>query len=96
MCQEKHSVSYIDCPHVLKKSSKESKQSEFLKESKYDVSIIYLFNLFHSLGSVNRWQLGDIFLLFPRKQNLSFHANYLQQKSKSAKYQILTLYTCLR
>ena len=35
------------------------------------------FNHYHYLGIVSRWQVGDIFLIFPRKQNLTFHANCL-------------------
>ena len=38
-----------------------------------------LFNLYHSLGIFSRWQI-DIFLIFPRKQDLTFHANCLLEK----------------
>ena len=36
-----------------------------------------LFNLYHSLGIFSRRQIDDIFLIFPRKQDLTFHANCL-------------------
>ena len=32
-------------------------------------------NLYHSLGIFSRRQIDDIFLIFPRKQDLTFHAN---------------------
>ena len=35
-------------------------------------------NLYYSLGKFSRWQTDDFFLSFPRKQNLTFHANCLQ------------------
>ena len=34
-------------------------------------------NLYHSLCKFSRLQIGDIFLIFLRKQALSFHANGL-------------------
>ena len=36
------------------------------------------FNLDHSLGQFSRQQIDDIFLIFPRKQDLTFYANCLQ------------------
>ena len=36
-----------------------------------------LFNLYHSLGIFSRRQNDVIFLIFPRKQDLTFHANCL-------------------
>ena len=38
------------------------------------------FNLYHSLGIFSRRQIDDIFLIFPRKQNLTFHANCLLRR----------------
>ena len=35
------------------------------------------FNLYHSLGIFSRRQIDDIFLIFPSKQDLTFHANCL-------------------
>ena len=40
--------------------------------------LIYFFNLYHSLGEFSRWQINDIFLIFPRKQDLTFLTNCLQ------------------
>ena len=37
-----------------------------------------VFNLYHSLGKFSKWHIDDIFLVFPRKQILTFHANCLQ------------------
>ena len=34
-------------------------------------------NLYHSLGIFSRRQIDDIFLIFPRKQDTTFHANCL-------------------
>ena len=31
-----------------------------------------------SLGQFSRWQISDIFFIFPRKQDLQFHTNCLQ------------------
>ena len=36
-----------------------------------------LLNLYHSLGKFSRQQIDDIFLIFPRKYTLTFHANCL-------------------
>ena len=36
-----------------------------------------LISLYHSLGIFSRWQIDNIFLIFPRKQDLTFHANCL-------------------
>ena len=36
------------------------------------------FNLYYSLGLFSRWQINDSFLIFPRKLELTFHANSLQ------------------
>ena len=36
------------------------------------------FNLYHSLDEFSRWQIDNIFLIFPRKQDLTFHANCFQ------------------
>ena len=38
------------------------------------------FNLYHSLGIFSRRQIDDIFLIFPRKQDLTFHANCLLRR----------------
>ena len=38
------------------------------------------FNLYHSLGIFSRWQIDDIFLIFPSKQDLTFHANCLLRR----------------
>ena len=35
-------------------------------------------NFSYSLGCFSRWQTNNIFLSFPRKQDLAFHANCLQ------------------
>ena len=43
-----------------------------------------LINLYHSLGIFSRRQIDDIFLIFPRKQDLTFHA-----KTINMKFQIL-------
>ena len=40
-------------------------------------------NLYHSLGKFNRWQTDKIFLTFPRKQDLKFHANPFAWNVKS-------------
>ena len=34
-------------------------------------------NLYQSLGKFSRWKTDDIVLIFPRKQDLTFHANCL-------------------
>ena len=34
-------------------------------------------NFYHSLGGFSGWQIGDIFLIFSRKQDLTLHANCL-------------------
>ena len=36
--------------------------------------------LYHSLGIFSRWQIDDIFLIFPRKQDMTFHANCLLRR----------------
>ena len=43
-------------------------------------SINNCFNLYHSLGIFSRRQIDDIFLIFPRKQDLTFHANCLLRR----------------
>ena len=35
------------------------------------------FNLYHFMGKFSRQQINDIFLIFPRKQDMTFHANFL-------------------
>ena len=37
-------------------------------------------NLYHSLGIFSRRQIDDIFLIFPRKQDLTFYANCLLRR----------------
>ena len=37
-------------------------------------------NLYHSLGIFSRRQIDDIFLIFPRKQDITFHANCLLRR----------------
>ena len=32
-------------------------------------------NIYHSLDKLSRWQTDDIFLIYPSKQDLTFHAN---------------------
>ena len=43
------------------------------------VPLAYI-NLYHSLGIFSRRQIDDIFLIFPRKQDLTFHANCLLRR----------------
>ena len=59
----------------------------FLKKSKYLLKLwlacclfVYSrsFNLHHSLGWSSRQHIDDTFLIFPRKQVLTFHADCLQ------------------
>ena len=38
------------------------------------------FNLYHSVGIFSKQQIDDIFLIFPSKQDLTFHANYLLRR----------------
>ena len=33
------------------------------------------FNTYHATGKFSRWQTDDIFVIFPRKQDLTFYAN---------------------
>ena len=49
-----------------------SQNSEFTILTVYSY---FLINLYHSLGIFSRRQIDDIFLIFPRKQDLTFHAN---------------------
>ena len=42
--------------------------------------VILYINLYHSLGIFSRWQTDDIFLIFPRKQDLTFQANCLLRR----------------
>ena len=44
------------------------------------ICVKYLFNLYHSLGIFSRRQIDDIFLIFPRKQDLTFLANCLLRR----------------
>ena len=39
---------------------------------------IHLFTFYHSVGLFSWRQIGDIFLIFPSKQYLTFHANCLR------------------
>ena len=43
-----------------------------INQKKFSKHLIY-----HSLGLFSRGQMDDIFLVFPRKQDLTFHANCL-------------------
>ena len=43
-------------------------------------SVFPKFNLYHSLGIFSRRQIDDIFLIFARKQDLTFHANCLLRR----------------
>ena len=49
---------------------------------RYQIKIetCFLFNLYHSLGIFSRRQNDVIFLIFPRKQDLTFHANCLLRR----------------
>ena len=42
-----------------------------------------IINLYHSLGKLSRWQINDIFLIFSRKQDLTFHANCLLRRQNA-------------
>ena len=44
------------------------------------ISVRYRFNLYHSLGIFSRRQIDDILLIFPRKQDLTFHPNCLLRR----------------
>ena len=46
----------------------------------HPVIILIWLNLYHSLGIFSRRQTDDIFLIFPRKQDLTFHANCLLRR----------------
>ena len=46
-------------------------------------SISLKMDLFHSLGKFSRQQIDDIFLIFARNQDLTFHANCLYKMSNS-------------
>ena len=48
-------------------------------EGTFSFDLAY-FNLYHSLGIFSRRQNDDIFLIFPRKQDLTFHANCLLRR----------------
>ena len=37
--------------------------------------MLHVHNHYHSVGKFSRRQIDDIFLIFPRKQNLTFQAN---------------------
>ena len=50
------------------------------KQSCLKICIFSFFNLYHSLGIFSRRQIDDIFLIFPRKQDLTFHANCLLRR----------------
>ena len=52
----------------------------FVENSTLSWAWLPLFNLYHSLGIFSRWQIDDIFLIFPRKQDLTFDANCLLRR----------------
>ena len=41
-----------------------------------EINMWNLFNLYHSLGLFSRQQIGDTFIIFPRKKDFIFLANY--------------------
>ena len=41
---------------------------------------VFVMNLYHSLGRFSRLQIGDNYLIFPRKQDLTFHENCFHWK----------------
>ena len=44
------------------------------------IKVVKKTNPSHSLGIFSRQQIEDIFLIFPRKQDLTFHANCLLRR----------------
>ena len=38
------------------------------------------FDLYHPLGQFSRRRIDDVFLIFPRKQDVTLHANCLQRR----------------
>ena len=53
-----------------------------VRQEKYQYFLVekMCLNLYHSLGIFSRRQIDDIFLIFPRKQDLTFHANCLLRR----------------
>ena len=56
--------------YIVASSTNSSKKQDLMK----------CINLYHSLGIFSRRQIDDIFLIFPRKQDLTFHANCLLRR----------------
>ena len=80
-----HGILYI-CPHrqdradlhlFLAPNIPENRQQAYCELHSFH---LFLFNLYHSLGIFSRRQTGDIFLIFPRKQDLTLHANCLLRR----------------
>ena len=47
----------------------------------YAIAVKHLLNPYHAMGRVSRRQTGDIFHIFYRKWDLTFHANCLPRKT---------------
>ena len=65
--------------YQVKGSLFEVPDNNFLQDTKKDSNGDF-FNLYHSLGIFSRRQNDVIFLIFPRKQDLTFHANCLLRR----------------
>ena len=65
----------MECQHLFS-GEKHFVNLSFAKFAQREVIV----NLYHSLGIFSRPQIDDIFLIFPRKQDLTFHANCLLRR----------------
>ena len=57
--------------------------SRHLKDHAITYIHIYGINLYHSLGIFSRRRIDDIFRNFPRKHDMTFHANCLGKNKKN-------------
>ena len=69
--------SWIVSPIFVAKLQKKKKEK---KSSVVCCCEDWHFNLYHSSGIFSRRQTDDIFFIFPRKQDLTFHANCLLRR----------------
>ena len=69
----------MKCQSLLSEKKKKKKGKKIKCLLKFLLSMLGI-NNYHTKGRFSRGKTGDIFLIFPRKKDLSLHANCLLRR----------------
>ena len=77
ICSQEDQILFFTCRPLFRRETKTTLTSYLRRKCVQSPNSLVLYTHYHSMSKFSRRQIDSIFLIFPRKQDLTFHAHCL-------------------